>query len=84
MKQTGVRTLTIGGGVAANSAFRGRLTALDADVFLPPRNRCTDNGSRLPMLEDFDTTLATEPPKWIRFVLAGPVTLTLYFTRTIV
>ena len=47
MNETGVRRLTIGGGVAANSAFRTRLAALDADVFLPPKNRCTDNGSMI-------------------------------------
>lgn len=47
MKDTGVRKITIGGGVAANSAFRTRLSALDADVFLPPKNRCTDNGSMI-------------------------------------
>jgi N6-L-threonylcarbamoyladenine synthase len=47
MKATGVRRITIGGGVAANSAFRDRLLALDADVFLPPRHRCTDNGSMI-------------------------------------
>ena len=47
MKQTGVRRVTIGGGVAANSALRERLMALDAEVFLPPRNRCTDNGSMI-------------------------------------
>lgn len=47
MKQTGVRRLTVGGGVAANSELRSRLEALDAEVFLPPRNRCTDNGSMI-------------------------------------
>lgn len=47
MKDTGVRKITIGGGVAANSAFRARLSALEADVFLPPKNRCTDNGSMI-------------------------------------
>lgn len=47
MKETGVRTITIGGGVAANSAFRTRLLTLDADVFLPPKTRCTDNGSMI-------------------------------------
>lgn len=47
MNQTGVRRLTVGGGVAANSDLRSRLEALDAEVFLPPRNRCTDNGSMI-------------------------------------
>lgn len=47
MKMTGVRKLTIGGGVAANSALRERLLALDAEVFLPPKHRCTDNGSMI-------------------------------------
>jgi N6-L-threonylcarbamoyladenine synthase len=47
MKDTGVRRITIGGGVAANSEFRRRLLELDAEVFLPPKNRCTDNGSMI-------------------------------------
>lgn len=47
MKETEVRRITIGGGVAANSAFRARLSTLDAEVYLPPKHRCTDNGSMI-------------------------------------
>lgn len=47
MKETGVRRIAIGGGVAANSGFRSRLLELNAEVFLPPKNRCTDNGSMI-------------------------------------
>ena len=47
MKDTGVRRISIGGGVAANSEFRRRLLELDAVVFLPPKSRCTDNGSMI-------------------------------------
>ena len=47
MRDTGVHKISIGGGVAANSGFRDRLTALDAEVFLPPKHRCTDNGSMI-------------------------------------
>jgi len=47
IKETGVRRLTIGGGVAANSALRQGLMNLDAEVYLPPKNRCTDNGSMI-------------------------------------
>jgi len=47
MEQTGVRRIAIGGGVAANSGLRTRLLNLNAEVFLPPKNRCTDNGSMI-------------------------------------
>ncbi len=47
MNETGVRRIAIGGGVAANADFRCRLQRLDAEVFLPPKSRCTDNGSMI-------------------------------------
>lgn len=44
VKQTGVKTVALSGGVAANSALRAALKAQRGwDVFLPPVNRCTDN-----------------------------------------
>ena len=46
-RETGVRQVAISGGVAANSRLRARLAALDLDVFLPPRARCTDNGAMI-------------------------------------
>jgi N6-L-threonylcarbamoyladenine synthase len=48
MHQTGIRTVAIGGGVAANSELRRRAAELhDARVFLPPRARCTDNAAMI-------------------------------------
>lgn len=46
-RRTGVRALALSGGVAANSRLRERFAALDLDVFLPPRSRCTDNGAMI-------------------------------------
>ena len=43
-RQTGVRSVSISGGVAANTALReSLLNEKGWNVFLPPRNRCTDN-----------------------------------------
>jgi N6-L-threonylcarbamoyladenine synthase len=46
--QTGVRTVVVGGGVAANKALRNALSAACADngitLHLPPMRYCTDNG----------------------------------------
>ncbi len=44
---TGVRTVTMAGGVAANSQLRAAMLALDLDVCLPPRHRCTDNAAMI-------------------------------------
>lgn len=46
-KQTGVRRVGLAGGVAANGALRERFAALDLDVTVPPRHRCTDNGAMI-------------------------------------
>lgn len=44
VKKTGVKTVAVSGGVAANSALRAALRAKKGwKVFLPPPNRCTDN-----------------------------------------
>jgi len=45
--QTGVRRVANGGGVAANSRLRQRLSELPIQVTLPPPSRCTDNGSMI-------------------------------------
>ena len=46
--QTGVHRVAIGGGVAANSELRTRLAATPGiTAFIPPRARCTDNGSMI-------------------------------------
>ncbi len=47
VKRTGVKRLTVSGGVAANSGLRAALTKYSRDrgveLFLPPRGMCTDN-----------------------------------------
>ena len=50
IRETGVRRLALAGGVAANDGLRREAMALRAegvDVFLPPKTRCTDNGSMI-------------------------------------
>ena len=47
VKQTGVRSVAIGGGVAANSRLRERLGALPIELTMPPLRRCTDNGAMI-------------------------------------
>ena len=50
-KSTGAKTITLTGGVAANSALRSSLktAAVDigAEVYYPPMNLCTDNGAMI-------------------------------------
>ena len=46
-RQTGVQRIAIGGGVAANEGLRRSLMSKSYDVFLPPKSRCTDNGSMI-------------------------------------
>jgi len=46
-KQTGVRSVTMAGGVAANSQLRAAMMGLDLDVRLPPKSRCTDNAAMI-------------------------------------
>ncbi len=45
--ETGVRRVTIGGGVAANTALREALRQTDLELYLPPRARCTDNAAMI-------------------------------------
>jgi N6-L-threonylcarbamoyladenine synthase len=49
LRQTGQRRLAVGGGVAANQAFRQALEAMcareGAELFIPPRHLCTDNAA---------------------------------------
>jgi len=51
LRQTGRRKLGIGGGVAANGYFRGRMSAmadeLGIELFIPPSSLCTDNAAML-------------------------------------
>ncbi|MEZ4320216.1 MAG: tRNA (adenosine(37)-N6)-threonylcarbamoyltransferase complex transferase subunit TsaD [Myxococcota bacterium] len=46
-RDTGIRTLALAGGVAANSELRRRAAELDLTVVLPARHRCTDNGAMI-------------------------------------
>jgi N6-L-threonylcarbamoyladenine synthase len=54
VKQTGVRTVLVGGGVAANSALRsGMQQACDRrgiQLYLAQRIYCTDNGAMIAYL----------------------------------
>jgi N6-L-threonylcarbamoyladenine synthase len=49
LRQTGLKRLGIGGGVAANQAFRDQLGAMAAgngvELFVPPLSLCTDNAA---------------------------------------
>lgn len=49
LRQTGLRRLAVGGGVAANQALRSALEATcadqDAELFIPPMSLCTDNAA---------------------------------------
>ena len=47
LAQTGLGRLAIGGGVAANSSLRERLTALGVQLHVPPRELCTDNAAMI-------------------------------------
>lgn len=45
--RTGVDRVAIGGGVAANSQLRERITELGSAVKVPPREYCTDNAAMI-------------------------------------
>ena len=47
IEQTGVDRVAIGGGVAANSQLRERITEVSAAVKVPPREYCTDNAAMI-------------------------------------
>ena len=47
LEQSGRKTLVIAGGVGANKRLRERLQDLDADVFFPRLEFCTDNGAMI-------------------------------------
>jgi N6-L-threonylcarbamoyladenine synthase len=42
-----IEQIALAGGVAANSRLRERVAALPMQAFIPPRRRCTDNGSMI-------------------------------------
>jgi N6-L-threonylcarbamoyladenine synthase len=66
LRQTGLKRLAVGGGVAANQSLRRALEALcraeGYDLFIPPLSLCTDNAAM--------AALAVE--KWRRGEFAGP------------
>ena len=47
LAQTGLRALTLGGGVAANGPLRARIEGLDANVAVPAPELCTDNAAMI-------------------------------------
>lgn len=47
LKQTGQKRLVIAGGVSANKYLREKLKELDADIFFPRLEFCTDNGAMI-------------------------------------
>jgi N6-L-threonylcarbamoyladenine synthase len=47
LEATGHRRLALGGGVAANSALRARVTGLADQVAVPPAELCTDNAAMI-------------------------------------
>jgi len=46
-RRHGIDQIALAGGVAANSRLRERVAALPLQAFIPPRRRCTDNGSMI-------------------------------------
>jgi tRNA N6-adenosine threonylcarbamoyltransferase len=47
IRQTDLRRLAIGGGVAANGPLRARLSQLDVELDVPPPALCTDNAAMI-------------------------------------
>ncbi len=47
LEQTGLNRLVVAGGVSANTRLRESLSRLDAEVFYPRQEYCTDNGAMI-------------------------------------
>jgi N6-L-threonylcarbamoyladenine synthase len=47
IEETGLKNLVVAGGVGANQRLRKRLSALDAEVYYPRAEFCTDNGAMI-------------------------------------
>lgn len=61
LRETGLRRLAIGGGVAANRLLRARLRELDVDALhVPPPELCTDNAAMIASAARFVVPLAPE------------------------
>jgi len=86
LRQTGLNTLVVAGGVGANRLLRQRLQAEMTDsggqVFFPPLEFCTDNGAMIAHaaalriaagLEPLETGTLTVRPRWaLQAVCAAP------------
>ncbi len=57
LDQTGLPSLALGGGVAANGAVRERLRTLGVPVHVPPRELCTDNAAMIASAARFGAPL---------------------------
>ncbi|HVW16968.1 MAG TPA: tRNA (adenosine(37)-N6)-threonylcarbamoyltransferase complex transferase subunit TsaD [Solirubrobacteraceae bacterium] len=59
VRDTGLRRVALGGGVAANGPLRARIEALeDVEVHVPPRALCTDNAAMIAGAARFARPLA--------------------------
>jgi len=78
LQQINGNRLVIAGGVGANKRLREKLTELDAEVFFPPMQFCTDNGAmiayagaiRLQADQTEDAVIAPKP-RWSLEELEG-------------
>jgi len=57
LRQSGLRRLAVGGGVAANGLLRSRLAELDVELDLPPLALCTDNAAMIASAARFSPAL---------------------------
>ena len=58
LQSTGLDTLALGGGVAANGPLRERMAQLGARLHVPDRALCTDNAAMIGSAARFVTPLA--------------------------
>jgi N6-L-threonylcarbamoyladenine synthase len=58
LRQTGLRRLAVGGGVAANGPLRERLAELDVELHVPERVLCTDNAAMIASAARYGERLA--------------------------
>jgi N6-L-threonylcarbamoyladenine synthase len=63
LDRTGIERLAIGGGVAANSELRARVSELGAETFIPDMSLCTDNAAMIAGVARF--TDALEYPDYL-------------------
>ncbi len=63
LAQTGLKRLAVGGGVSANRRLREGLMTLDAEVFIPPLDLCTDNAAMAALAVEKWKVGAFAPPE---------------------